>query len=103
MKRASFVALLLCCCIVLLSIPVSAAAVPSGYTAISTADQLMGITNMSGKYILTADIDLTGKTWVPLGSADAPLPAYLTETAMSFPTSPAGTACSTPAVAPSKM
>ncbi len=72
MKRAPFVALLLSCCIVFLSIPMSAAAVPSGYTAISTANQLMGITNMSGKYILTADIDLTGKTWVPLGSADAP-------------------------------
>ena len=72
MKRAPFVALLLSCCIVFLSIPMSAAAVPSGYTAISTANQLMGITNMSGKYILTADIDLTGKTWVPLGSADTP-------------------------------
>ena len=72
MKRAPFVALLLSCCIVFLSIPMSAAAIPSGYTAISTADQLMGITNMSGNYILTKNIDLTGKTWVPLGSADAP-------------------------------
>ena len=69
MKR---VILLSLCFAFFLSFSVSAASVPGGYTAISTADQLMGITNMAGNYILTADIDLAGKTWVPLGSADAP-------------------------------
>jgi len=44
-----------------LSINTSAAVtVPSGYTAISTPEQLDNIrNNLSGKYILTADIDLT--------------------------------------------
>ena len=38
----------------------AAATVPSGYTAISTPEQLDTIrNNLSGKYILTADIDLT--------------------------------------------
>lgn len=67
MKRSWLGILLILCCIFMLSFSVSATSVPSGYTAISTAEQLMGITNMSGKYILTQDIDLRGKTWMPLG------------------------------------
>ena len=53
--------------------------VPSGYTAISTPEQLDNIrNNLSGKYILTADIDLTealakggslydAKGWIAIG------------------------------------
>ena len=67
MKRNWFTILLILFCMFSISVSVSAASVPSGYTAISTAEQLMGITNMSGKYILTKDIDLKGKNWGSLG------------------------------------
>ena len=38
---------------------------------ISTADELMAM-KRKGTYILTADIDLTGKEWKPVGTFDAP-------------------------------
>ena len=85
MKR--ILATLLCLALVLgfvpfMGAPQSSAAetVPEGYTAISTPEELWLIrSNMEGKYILTADIDLTealdeggslydsANAWVPLG------------------------------------
>ncbi len=39
-----------------------------GWTAISSAEELAAISkNLSGKYYLTANIDLTGKSWTPIG------------------------------------
>jgi len=47
----------------------NAADIPAGFTAISTPQQLSDIrNNLSGKYILTADIDLTGINWTPIGA-----------------------------------
>lgn len=45
--------------------------IPTGYTAIYTAEDLNNIrNNMSGKYILMNDIDLSGVDWTPIGIAD---------------------------------
>lgn len=43
-------------------------AIAQGYTLIKTADELQQIeSNLSGKYILMNDIDLSGYDWTPLG------------------------------------
>ncbi len=43
-------------------------AIAQGYTVIKTADDLRNIeANMSGKYILMNDIDLSGIDWTPIG------------------------------------
>ena len=49
---------------------VSSDVVPSGYTAIYTADDLNNVrNNLSGKYILMADIDLSSiENWEPIGN-----------------------------------
>lgn len=45
-------------------------ALAQGYTLIKTADELQQIeSNLSGKYILMNDIDLSGYDWTPLGLA----------------------------------
>ena len=45
-------------------------ALAQGYTLIKTADELQQIeSNLSGKYILMNDIDLSGYDWTPLGIA----------------------------------
>lgn len=44
--------------------------VPKNVVKISTAEQLLAIDeDLNGNYELTADIDLTGKTWTPLAAA----------------------------------
>ncbi len=49
---------------------VSADSIPAGYTAIYTAEDLSNIrNNLSGKYILMNDIDLSGIDWEPIGDA----------------------------------
>lgn len=50
--------------------PLSTDVIPSGYTAIYTADDLNNIRNdLSGKYILMNDIDLSGyANWDPIGT-----------------------------------
>lgn len=40
---------------------------PAGYTPIYTAEQLKNI-NMNGKYMLMADINLSGTEWTPIGT-----------------------------------
>ena len=46
-----------------------AEAIAQGYTIIKTAQDLQNINNnLSGKYILMGDIDLSGINWTPLGS-----------------------------------
>ena len=58
---------------VLLCVPAAAkeAEIPEGYTAISSAEDLLCIFDLSGKYILTQDIDLTDvdgcDPWTALG------------------------------------
>lgn len=53
----------------LLCVSVSAA----GETEISTADQLKAVANnLGGSYKLTADIDLGGIAWTPIGNSDTP-------------------------------
>ncbi len=43
--------------------------IPEGYTAIYTAEDLNNIrNNLSGKYILMNDIDLSGIEWMPIGT-----------------------------------
>ena len=51
-------------------------AIAQGYTIIKTADDLDNIrNNLSGKYILMNDIDLSGINWEPIGGlADASVP-----------------------------
>ena len=44
---------------------------PSGYTQIATVEDLMNI-SPNGKYILTADINLQGIEWKPIGSSAVP-------------------------------
>lgn len=50
-------------------VPAAAADIPAGYSAISTPQELSDIrNNLSGKYILTADIDLADwGDWEPIG------------------------------------
>ena len=51
-------------------------ALAQGYTLIKTADELQQIeSNLSGKYILMNDIDLSGYDWTPLGLAGADDPS----------------------------
>ncbi|MBR2797078.1 MAG: hypothetical protein IKE17_04945 [Clostridia bacterium] len=46
-----------------------ALAEPAGVIEISTAEQLAAINdNLSGSYVLTADIDLAGAEWTPIGA-----------------------------------
>ena len=50
--------------------PAALAAEPDreGWTAVSSKEELAAISNnLSGKYYLTANIDLTGETWTPIG------------------------------------
>lgn len=51
------------------AVPAAAADIPAGYTAVSTPQQLSDIrNNLSGKYILTDDIELsTWGNWEPIG------------------------------------
>ena len=50
-------------------------ALQQGYTIIKTADELQAINdNLSGKYILMSDIDLSGIDWEPIGDANASTP-----------------------------
>lgn len=49
-----------------------------GYTIITTAEQLIAIAdNMSGKYILMGDIDLSGVAWTPIGDEKNPFTGKL--------------------------
>ena len=53
------------------------AAEPAGVTEIATAEELLAVSsNLSGSYVLTADIDLAGIEWTPVGAfqplSDAP-------------------------------
>lgn len=70
MKKQLF-ALLTALMLVISLCPAPAQAVssaPSGYTAITTAQQLSDIrNNLSGKYILMNDIDVTSLTWSAIG------------------------------------
>ena len=81
-RIAKLLATALALCLLLAVIPFdtfAAEAVPSGYTAISTPEQLDQIrNNLNGKYILTANIDLTdalakggslydSKGWIAIG------------------------------------
>jgi hypothetical protein len=52
------------------AVPVNAADIPAGYTAIYTAAQLNDVrNNLSGKYILMNNIDISGfENWEPIGS-----------------------------------
>lgn len=53
-------------------------AVAQGYTVIKTADDLNNIrNNMSGKYILMGDIDLSGINWEPIGDSTNPFKGVL--------------------------
>jgi len=64
-------AVLLSICLLSMASTTAAETVPSGYTAVSTAQGLAAIANnMSGKYFLTADITLTSD-WTPLGHEDS--------------------------------
>ena len=50
-------------------------ALAQGYTIIKTADELQAINNnLSGKYILMSDIDLSGIDWEPIGDANTGTP-----------------------------
>jgi hypothetical protein len=50
--------------------PIEVIADKSGWTAVSDRAELEAINdNLRGKYYLTADIDLNGKEWVPIGDA----------------------------------
>ena len=63
--------LLLVCAILAVGTVVPAAAVETdrtGWTAISTPEELAAIKNdLSGSYYLTADIDMSGVSWTPIG------------------------------------
>ena len=53
-------------------------AIAKGYTVIKTAQDLQNIANnMSGKYVLMGDIDLSGINWTPLGAYDNPFEGEL--------------------------
>ena len=46
-------------------------AIAQGYTVIKTAEDLAAIgANLSGKYIIMDDIDMTGVDWTPIGSSE---------------------------------
>ena len=46
-------------------------AIAQGYTIITTADELQAMQyDLSGKYILMNDIDLSGYEWTPVGNND---------------------------------
>lgn len=48
-------------------------AIAEGYTVITSADDLQAINNnLSGKYILMGDIDLSGENWTPIGDLSDP-------------------------------
>lgn len=45
--------------------------VPAGfedYTAVSTKEELAGLANQAGKYVLTSDIDLSGEAWTSIAN-----------------------------------
>lgn len=72
MKRMKKIlsAILVCVIMVVGLCPTAMAAEPDreGWTAVSSAEELAAISNnLSGKYYLTANIDLTGKNWTPIG------------------------------------
>ena len=89
-------ALVLTLCLLLTTAAISAAetavdeqtsAVYSGVIGISTVEELAAVnSNLAGNYVLTADIDLGGAEWTPIGSfvqlgtegeeAETPDPAY---------------------------
>lgn len=53
-------------------------AIAAGYTVIKTAQDLQNIANnMSGKYVLMGDIDLSGINWTSLGAYDNPFEGEL--------------------------
>ena len=55
-----------------------AEAVEQGYTVIKTAQELAAIANnLSGKYILMADIDLAETNWTPIGNNENPFAGVL--------------------------
>jgi hypothetical protein len=57
--------------------PIEEVTYPSISTAISSRAQLESIrNNLNGRYYLTADIDLSGAEWVPIGSSDAPFKGF---------------------------
>ena len=63
---------LLSVCLLVISLALSVYATDfTGYTPISSADDLLALMNstsaVTGKYYLTKDIDLTGKTQSPIG------------------------------------
>ena len=53
-------------------------AIAEGYTVITSADELQDINNnLGGKYILMADIDLSGENWTPIGNLNNPFTGEL--------------------------
>lgn len=55
-----------------------AQAIEQGYTIIKTAQDLINMgNNLSGKYIIMNDIDMTGIDWKPIGSGDEPFAGIL--------------------------
>lgn len=53
-------------------------AIEQGYTVIKTAEELRAIAgNMSGKFILMADIDLADIDWTPIGNSENPFKGKL--------------------------
>lgn len=72
MKQAKrLLSVLLICAIMAVGLCPAAMAADAdreGWTAVSSAEELAAISkNLSGKYYLTANIDLTGKSWTPIG------------------------------------
>ena len=72
--KKRILSILLICLMVISLIPSSVfAASFVGYTAISTPQQLVDMANnLSGKYYLTTDIDMTNVKWTVVGSEDTP-------------------------------
>ncbi len=74
MKKYFKLLVTLCVIAFMLAFTVAAATDFTGYTKISTADELLALMNsknaVTGKYYLANDIDLTGKTQSPIGEPD---------------------------------
>ena len=70
-RQRQILSLLLICAVLAAGLCPAALAAESerdGWTAVSSAEELAAIGNdLSGKYYLTANIDLTGTAWTPIG------------------------------------
>ena len=73
MKKRSLLIVSVILLVSLLSSMLCVSVSAAGETEISTADQLKAVANnLSGSYKLTADIDLGGEAWTPIGNSDTP-------------------------------